>query len=69
MTDFPIRTSLQRLQGISPMDDAELRSKAAKLWQETGTVMVKPEWFPNDWDRQHAHNIAAKLFGPRKAEA
>lgn len=61
-----IRTSLQKHQPYTPWNDDELRAKAKRLWHDTGTVMVRPEWVGNDWDRQHMQNIAEKQFGKRK---
>lgn len=60
-----VRTSLQRHQPYTPMNDDEIRRKAAKLWHETGTVMVKPDWIHNDMDKQHTINIGERLFGKR----
>lgn len=60
-----IRTSLQRHQPYTPMNDDELRRKAAQLWHETGTVMAKPEWIGNEIDRQHTVNIGVRLYGKR----
>ncbi|MDB5490343.1 MAG: hypothetical protein JWO78_192 [Micavibrio sp.] len=65
MTETRIRTSLQRHQAVTPMDEDEIRRKASQLWQQTGTVMVKPDWVINHLDRQHMQNIAEKLFGKR----
>lgn len=62
-----IRTSLHRHQPITPWNDDEIRQKARKLWQETGTVMVKPEWITNDIDRQMVINVGEKQFGKRQA--
>lgn len=60
-----IRTSLQAAQPYTPWNDDELRRKAAKLWHESGTVMVRPEWVFNTLDRQHMQNIAERMFGKR----
>lgn len=62
-----IRTSLQRHQPYTPMNDDELRRKAAQLWRETGTVMAKPDWIHNDIDRQMINNVGEKLYGKRQA--
>lgn len=63
-----LRTSLARYQPYTPMNDTELRHKAAKLWHETGTVMIKPEWLHNAFDAQHMKNVAEKMFGKRRAQ-
>ena len=60
-----VRTSLQAHQPITPWNEDEIRRKATKLWHETGTIMLKPEWLYNDIDRQHTQNIAERLFGKR----
>lgn len=60
-----VKSQLTRFQPYTPWDDEQLRAKAKKLWQESGTVMVKPDWVADDFDRQHMLNIAEKHFGRR----
>lgn len=66
-----IRSSLQGRLPYTPMNDDELRRKAAKLWHETKgeTVMVRLDWLKNDFDRQYAKNIGNKMFGTVEKEA
>jgi hypothetical protein len=69
MSEPRIRTSLQGKVPATPLSDEELRAKACHLWHQTGTIMVREEWFKNDWDKQFAQNLAKGLFGPRKVKA
>lgn len=59
------RSSFDGRTPYTPMNEDELRQKAARLYKEQGTVMIKPEWLHNDFDRQHLQNVAEKLFGRR----
>ena len=63
-----IRTSLQSCQPYTPMNDDDLRRQAARLYHQTGTVMIRPEWIRNDLDRQHMQNMAEKMFGKRRVK-
>lgn len=60
-----IRTSLAKHVPYTPMNDDDLRRQAARLYHQTGTVMIRPEWITNDLDRQHMKNLAEKLYGRR----
>lgn len=60
-----VQSSLAKYQPVEHWCEDEIRAKAARLWHDTGTLMVKPEWIGNDLDRQMAVNIGNFMLGRR----
>jgi hypothetical protein len=45
----------------------EMQAMARRAWQERGIVILWPEHIPDECDRRHVLNVAAALYGARKA--
>lgn len=67
MPEIRMRTSLTKYQANNPLDDSGLKSMAAAVWHEKGTLMVHPNDLQDDLDRQHTINIGNRLYGKRKS--
>ena len=69
MKEIRIPTSLTRHQPKNPLDEEGIKSMAAKLWHEKGTLMVDPDTVYDDMDRALLIAVGNRLCGRRKSNA
>lgn len=61
------RTSLDRVLGVAPTSDAEIRALAARAWLERGVVVLTAEDRQRmpEWTRLAIEGEAVRLYGRR----
>ena len=62
-----VRSSLERFAPLCREPDPSLAKAAcAKVWHETGLIVINPEMLTSWTGRKQAELLAEKLYGKRK---